>query len=96
MQSQAVGWADLAGQIGPDFATRSADHDEGDEFVAENYPVLREHKVFSALVPAGLGGGGARHSEMCGLLRELARHCPSTALALSMHQHLVASARFNH
>ena len=96
MQSQAVRWADLASQIGPDFATRSAQHEEGDEFVADNYGVMREHKLFSALVPVELGGGGARHSEMCGLLRELARHCPSTALALSMHQHLVAAARFNH
>lgn len=96
MLSQDIQWAELAGQIGPEFAARSADHDEGDEFVAENYAVLREHKVFSALVPVELGGGGASHSEICRFLRGLARHCPSTALAVSMHQHLVAAARFNH
>ncbi|MQA66600.1 MAG: acyl-CoA dehydrogenase [Alphaproteobacteria bacterium] len=33
---------------------------------------------------------------MCEFLRGLAHHCPSTALALSMHQHLVAAAVANH
>jgi acyl-CoA dehydrogenase len=33
---------------------------------------------------------------MCGFLRRLAHFCPSTALALSMHQHLVAAAVYNH
>ena len=67
-----------------------------DVFVVEHYDVLKEHKVFSALVPADLGGGGVRHSAMCAFLRQLAHYCPSTALALSMHQHLVAAAAYNH
>jgi alkylation response protein AidB-like acyl-CoA dehydrogenase len=33
---------------------------------------------------------------MCAFLRQLAHYCPSTALALSMHQHLVAAAAYNH
>ncbi|MBV1797174.1 acyl-CoA dehydrogenase family protein [Siccirubricoccus sp. G192] len=33
---------------------------------------------------------------MCAFLRRLAHFCPSTALALSMHQHLVAAAAYNH
>ncbi len=33
---------------------------------------------------------------MCAFLRGLARACPSTALALSMHQHLVAAAAANY
>lgn len=81
--------------LGPRFAETAAEYDEGDRFVAGNYDALREHKVFSALVPAELGGGGARYSEMCGFLRGLARHCGSTALALSMHQHLVSAAIVN-
>ena len=96
MLTQAVQWTELAREIGPDFAARAADHDENDAFVAENYVVLKENKVFSAMVPAEFGGGGASHREICALLRELAHYCPSTALALSMHQHLVAAALFNH
>ena len=58
--------------------------------------MLKRHRVFSALVPADLGGGGLRHSAICTFLRKLAHYCPSTALALSMHQHLVAAAVYNH
>ena len=86
----------LAQIIGPRFADDAAERDAGDVFVAEHYDILKEHKVFSALVPADLGGGGLRHSAMCAFLRQLAHSCPSTALALSMHQHLVAAAVYNH
>src|SRR5579872_678256 len=82
--------------IGPRFAEGAAVRDADDTFVAANYDVLKEHKVFSALIPAEFGGGGARHSAMCAFLRRLAHYCPSTALALSMHQHLVAAAVYNH
>ena len=82
--------------IGPRFAEGAAERDQGDVFVAEHYDVLKQHKVFSALVPADLGGGGVRHSAMCDFLRQLAHYCPSTALALSMHQHLVAAAVYHH
>jgi acyl-CoA dehydrogenase len=57
---------------------------------------LKEHKLLSAAVPSELGGGGATHSEICDVLRELAQYCGSTALALSMHSHLVATAVFRH
>lgn len=82
--------------IGPRFAEGAAERDQGDVFVAEHYEVLKEHKVFSALVPANLAGGSVRHSAMCAFLRQLAHYCPSTALALSMHQHLVAAAVYHH
>jgi len=82
--------------IGPRFAEGAAQRDAGDVFVAEHYDVLKHHKIFSALVPADLGGSGLRHSSMCTFLRQLAHYCPSTALALSMHQHLVAAAAYNH
>ncbi len=87
---------ELVKVLGPQFARSAAERDAGDIFVAENYDVLKEHRVFSALVPEELGGGGARHSAMCAFLRELAHYCPSTALALAMHQHLVAAAVYNH
>ncbi len=82
--------------VGPRFAAGAAERDQGDVFVADHYDILKEHRVFSALVPADLGGGGVRHSAMCAFLRQLAHYCPSTALALSMHQHLVAAAVYNH
>jgi acyl-CoA dehydrogenase len=85
----------LLAELGPRFAARAAEHDADDSFVAENYQALREAKVFSALIPLEIGGGGAGHGEICAFLRGLAHHCPSTALALSMHQHLVAAAVAN-
>jgi alkylation response protein AidB-like acyl-CoA dehydrogenase len=85
----------LADVLGPRFAEGAAERDAGDVFVAGHYDVLKQHKVFSALVPTELGGGGARHGDMCAFLRRLAHFCPSTALALSMHQHLVAAAVYN-
>jgi alkylation response protein AidB-like acyl-CoA dehydrogenase len=88
--------AALAADLGPAMAARIDNKDSSDAFVAESYPALKEHKVFSAMIPEELGGGGRRHSEMCAFLRALARHCSSTALALSMHQHLVAAQVWNH
>lgn len=82
--------------IGPRFAEGAAERDAGDVFVDAHYDVLKDHKVFSAMVPKEFGGGGVTHGAMCAFLRELAHYCPSTALALSMHQHLVAAALYNH
>ena len=86
-----IDWIAVARDLGPAFAARAAQHDADDSFVADNYAELKARKVFSAGVPAELGGGGATYSELCGLLRELARHCGSTALALAMHTHLLAA-----
>lgn len=82
--------------LGPSFAARAAAHDAEDTFVAENYAELKRHKLFSLGVPSELGGGGATHPELCELLRELAHHCSATALALSMHQHLIATNVWNY
>lgn len=86
----------LAQIIGPRFAEGAGERDERDVFVAAHYDVMKQHKLFSALIPKELGGGGASHSAMCAFLRRLAHYCPSTALSLSMHQHLVAAAVYNH
>lgn len=82
-------------ELGPEIAAASADLEASDSFVDGAYDAFKARKVFSALVPEAYGGGGARHSEMCAFIRELAGYCPSTALALSMHQHLVAAAVAN-
>jgi acyl-CoA dehydrogenase len=86
----------LAHEIGPGFAEKAAERDLDAAFPAENYAVLRERKIFSAMVPRELGGGGVSYSEMCAFVRALAGYCGSTALSVSMHQHLVAAPVFNH
>ena len=85
-------WTDLANELGGVFAARVPRHDESDAFVAENYAELKARKVFAAGVPEELGGGGASVADLAGMLRTLGHHCSSTALALSMHTHLVATA----
>ncbi|MEK7863043.1 MAG: acyl-CoA dehydrogenase family protein, partial [Chloroflexota bacterium] len=78
-------WPETARRLSADFATRAAAHDADDSFVAENYAALREAKLFSAAVPAELGGGGAAFAEHAEMIRILGRGCGSTALAYSMH-----------
>jgi len=85
----------ILSELGPRFAARAAKLDETDSFVTENYNDLRQHKVFSALIPQAYGGGGADYVQMCEFLRGIAHHCPSTALSLSMHQHLIGTAVAN-
>jgi alkylation response protein AidB-like acyl-CoA dehydrogenase len=84
-------WTAVARALGPGFAARAAAHDADDAFVADNYQELKAQRVFSAGVPAELGGGGATYPELCAMLREIAHSCGSTALALSMHTHLLAA-----
>lgn len=84
-------WLTLAHDLGSEFAPRAAAHDADDSFVAENYDILKAHHLFSALVPQELGGDGATHAEMGDFLRVVGQSCGSTALALSMHMHLLAA-----
>ena len=84
-------WVALARQLGTEFAPRAADHDADDSFVAENFDILKQHNIFAAGIPQEMGGGGASHAELGAFLRTLAHQCGSTALALSMHTHLVAA-----
>src|SRR5262245_6171470 len=90
-ETRSIDWPRLMHDIGPAFAARAADFDANDAFVAENYAELRARRVLAAGVPSELGGGGASYTELCEMLRVLARYCTSTALALSMHTHLVAT-----
>ena len=50
----------LSEELGPRFQAGAAERDSGDVFVAEHYDLLKERKVFSALIPAEIGGGGAQ------------------------------------
>jgi alkylation response protein AidB-like acyl-CoA dehydrogenase len=92
----ATNWLASANDLAADFATRAADHDANDTFVAENYAKLREAKMFSAPVPADLGGGGASYADHCAIIRAIGRGCGSTALAYSMHSHLLQALIWRH
>lgn len=81
---------DIAHRLAPDFAMRATSHDEDDSFVSENYDLLKDAGLVEAAVPLELGGGGAEISELCEMLRVIARACGSTGLAFSMHTHQVA------
>ena len=96
MTSPAQRFLDLVPSLGPAFAERAALLDREGRFAAENYAELKQHRFFSAGVPLELGGGGASHGELCELVRQVSRFCASTALALSMHTHLVALSVWRH
>jgi alkylation response protein AidB-like acyl-CoA dehydrogenase len=87
-----IDWLARAGRIADAIAEAAAQHDTDDSFVAEGYQLLKEEGFFKALVPAELGGGGAGYGEICHTIRRIAGSCGATALAFSMHSHLVAAA----
>jgi alkylation response protein AidB-like acyl-CoA dehydrogenase len=82
--------ADIARELGPVFAERAESATDEDKFVADNFAALKAAGLVEAGVPTELGGGGASVDELAEMLRILARHCGSTALAFSMHTHQVA------
>jgi acyl-CoA dehydrogenase len=84
-------WLRAARDLAPQLAQHSERHDRQGTFVSESIDLLRSRSLLSLLVPADLGGGGASHCEAGAVLAELARGCPATALAASMHTHLVAA-----
>ena len=89
-------WVGIARQVGDRFAARAAQHDRDGAFVAENYADLKDQRLFSAGIPAELGGGDATHAEVCEIVRELGGHCGSTGLSFAMHSHPVCVNVFKH
>jgi acyl-CoA dehydrogenase len=89
-------WRELAHSLGEQFARRAPHYDRTGSFVSENYRDLRQHRFFSAGVPAELGGGGATYEDLSNVIREIGRHCGSTALAFAMHTHPVAANIYKH
>jgi alkylation response protein AidB-like acyl-CoA dehydrogenase len=83
-------WRTTVATLTPAFAERAVQLDEGDEFVAENYRELKASGLLAAGVPQELGGEGLELTELCEMLRTIARACSSTGLAFSMHTHQVA------
>ena len=97
-RTSRIAWVTIAEELLPAFAARAAGHDDDDTFVADNFADLRRHRLFSAPIPAELGGGDASPAEMCEVLRILAHGCSSTALAFAMHTHqvLIPAWRWRH
>ena len=89
-------WRQIMLVLCPAFAARAVEHDEQDRFVGTNFAELRNFRLFSAMVPSELGGGGLSYSEVSLLIQDIARSCGSTALTFAMHQHLIAAAVFNY
>jgi alkylation response protein AidB-like acyl-CoA dehydrogenase len=89
-------WVAIARTLGQEFGKRSAEYDRNGQFVTDNYRDLREYRFFSAGIPNELGGGGATYEELAACIRELGRHCGSTALAFAMHTHPVAVNVYKH
>ena len=89
---QTTDWARKAEEIAAAIADCATAHDSDDSFVSEGFAALEKADFFTALVPEELGGGGARVGEICDALRIIGAACGSTALAASMHSHVVAVA----
>jgi alkylation response protein AidB-like acyl-CoA dehydrogenase len=83
---------EIARELAPVFAKHASEAKDEDQFVADNFALLKSAGLLEAGVPLELGGGGAEEDELAEALRVLGQCCGSTALALSMHTHLVATA----
>lgn len=81
---------EIARELGPVLAARANATADEDLFVADNMKLLKASGLVEAGVPTQLGGGGADVDQLAAMLREMAYHCGSTALAFSMHTHQVA------
>ena len=82
-----VSWAAGLGDV---LAVHAARHDVEGTWVAESYQHLVDAGMLALAVPTELGGHGATIGDVAAVLRELAHHCGSTALAMAMHQHATA------
>jgi len=89
-------WLAVAGEVGEALAANAAVHDTDGSFVADNYTLMKNERLFSAGIPGELGGGNASHAEICAIVRTLGRSCGSTALSFAMHSHPVGANVFRY
>jgi alkylation response protein AidB-like acyl-CoA dehydrogenase len=84
-------WRSAIAEIGPRLAEEERRCDEMNQFAGANFALLRERGFLELGVPVELGGAGLTRTDLSEMLRTLARHCGSTALALAMHTHVLAA-----
>jgi alkylation response protein AidB-like acyl-CoA dehydrogenase len=89
-------WQQQVAALGTQLSADADKRDADNEFAFENYALLREHGIFKIAIPTKLGGGDASFSELSDVIRELGRHCGSTALSYAMHTHPIAVNVFKH
>ena len=82
----------LATKVGEAAAPHADRHDRDGTFVTEGVEAARDLGYLAGPVPTDLGGAGATTADVCDAQRVLARSCGSTALAASMHLHVVLAA----
>lgn len=82
----------LATAVAEAAAPHADRHDLEGSFVEEGVAAARDVGYLAAPVPAELGGSGALTADMARAQRIIARSCGSTALACSMHMHIVLAA----
>ncbi len=80
----------LAASCGPLLEENAGRHDRDGTWVRDSFEHVRDSGLLALGVPDELGGPGATISDLAAVQRELAKHCGSTALASSMHQHVTA------
>lgn len=83
---------EIAGQIADAAAPHADRHDLEGSFVTEGVEAARDSAYLASPVPVELGGSGARTADIVDAQRVIARACGSTALACSMHLHVVLAA----
>jgi alkylation response protein AidB-like acyl-CoA dehydrogenase len=77
---------ELAEVHAADFATRAADHDRDNTFVAENFERMKASGLLAAAAPEEFGGLGVESAhDITVAISRLARGCGSTAIAANMH-----------
>ncbi len=84
-------WITAAQLLVPSFFERARQLDREDTFAENNYQDLASGGFFRMAIPEELGGGGASYETVCRTVHELSKGCPATALAFSMHSHLIAA-----
>lgn len=89
-------WLSIASHVGAGLAPGVAERDQSGKLAVAGFRRLRDAGITSALVPAEFGGGGVSHELLGAVLRQLGRHDGPTAVALSMHSHLVAAQVWRH
>ena len=93
---EATDWVATARRLGTGLEPGVADRDRDGAIAVDGFQQLRATGLSRALVPVEFGGGGASHEEIGDVLRKLARYDSATAVAFSMHAHVLGAQVWRH